>query len=251
MSRIYTQAGDKKPEINKDSVFDFFEKRAAKVDEIGPIRAVIYQDKNPNLAERRDAAEKSLLFPLMNLDRFSTVLDAGCGSGRWAEVIIPHCAAYFGVDVSPGLVRVARERFDHYCNARFSVCSIDNISLEAIGARNYFTHILSFGLFMYLNDDEVTMSLNRFVNMAAANAKVIFREPIAMQNRLTLQMHFSDDMEQMYNAIYRTEAELLDIVHATLGMENFTQIGCGDVFADASLNNRAETKQRWFLWERR
>ncbi len=63
MAKIYTKHGDDKPIINKGAVLNFFEKRAQKINQLGPIRAVIYQDKNPNLAEKRDIAEKNLLFP--------------------------------------------------------------------------------------------------------------------------------------------------------------------------------------------
>lgn len=132
MARIYTQPEDEKPKIDKSSVLEFFEERAAKVSTLGPIRAVIYQDKNVDLAERRDAAEKSLLLPLLKIDNSSRVLDAGCGTGRWADIVIPHCASYFGVDVSPGLIKVAVERFGDQANARFAVCPVDALSKEKL-----------------------------------------------------------------------------------------------------------------------
>ncbi len=56
MSRIYSREEESKPEISKEDVVAFFEKRAEKIAALGPVRAVIYQDKNPDLAERRDAA---------------------------------------------------------------------------------------------------------------------------------------------------------------------------------------------------
>ena len=121
MTRTFSLPGDEKVEIDDAAVLDFFEKRAEKVETLGPSRAVIYQDKTPALAERRDAAEKALLYPMLQLDKEAQVLDAGCGTGRWAELIIPACGSYHGVDVSPGLVRVAKQRYDHFSNARFSV----------------------------------------------------------------------------------------------------------------------------------
>lgn len=250
MTRIYTQLDEEKPLIDKAAVLDFFEKRAEKVKVLGPTRAVIYQDKNPDLAERRDIAEKKLLLPLIQVDGSSHVLDAGCGTGRWAEEIIPKCASYCGVDVSPGLIQIASERFCQYTNARFSVCAVDTISPEAIGVTHHFSHILSFGVFIYLNDEEVLESLHRFAAVADSKSRVIIREPIALQMRLTLQEHFSEEMDQQYNAIYRTESELFNLIDTTLGVAGFRQMGCGDVYAEAALNNRSDTKQRWFLWVR-
>jgi hypothetical protein len=79
---------------------------------------------------------------------------------------------------------------------------------------------------------------------------VLIREPVAIEKRLTLQEHFSADMDQQYNAIYRTESELLAMFGTTMGAAGFRLIKSADVYAEPELNNRVETKQRWFLWER-
>lgn len=196
MTRTFSLPDDEKPAIDKMAVLEFFEKRAEKVKNLGTTRVVIYQDKNPDLAERRDAAEKSLLYPMIQLSKEEHVLDAGCGSGRWAELIIPNCGTYHGVDVSPGLVGIATQRLGHLPNAWFSVCSLDEISLPKIGAANFFSRILSFGVFMYLNDDAVMQALRKMALVAAPQARIILREPVAMPCRLTLKEHFSDDMDQ-------------------------------------------------------
>jgi SAM-dependent methyltransferase len=250
MTRIFTPVNDEKPTIDKAAVFDFFERRAEKIDVLGPKRVVIYQDQNPDLAERRDAAEKKLLFPLLRLDATSQVLDAGCGTGRWAELIIPACKRYFGVDVSPSLIQIAINAHGDRPNAHFSVCSLDEISLERIDATEHFSHIVSFGVCIYLNDDAVLESLRRLLSVAAPHARILLREPVALQNRLTLCEHFSEDMDQYYNAIYRTEPEFLRMQDSILGAARFSLKSYGDVYGESELNNRAETKQRWYLWER-
>jgi len=250
MSRILSSVDDDKPKIDETAVFDFFEERAKKAQVLGPTRAVIYQDKSVDLAERRDEAEKTLLYPMLQLSETDSVLDAGCGTGRWAELIIPACEYYCGVDVSPGLIEIARQRYGHYPNAQFSVCSLDEISLETINATTLFTRIVSFGVYIYLNDNSALQALRGAAMVAAPRAKILLREPIATQQRLTLHEHFSEEMDQYYNAIYRTENELLSMVDSTLGAVGFRLIDCGDVYSEASLNNRAETKQRWFLLAR-
>ena len=47
------------PQIDPAEVESFFSKRAEKAKTIGSLRAVIYQDKHPDLAERRDVSEKA------------------------------------------------------------------------------------------------------------------------------------------------------------------------------------------------
>ena len=250
MSRIFSRPDDEKPIIDKGSVLQFFEKRAEKASALGPIRTVIYQDKAPDLAERRDASEKSLLYPKIQLSAEDHVLDAGCGTGRWAELIIPACGSYHGVDVSPGLVEIAEQRYGDFQNVRFSVCSLDEITMEKIGATTPFSRIVVFGVYIYLNDNEVLKALRCIGEVSAPKARILVREPVATQSRLTLREHFSEDMEQYYNAVYRTESELLGLFHSVLGAVGFHVTGSGDVYSEADLNNRAETKQRWFLLER-
>lgn len=248
-SRTFTATNDPKPLIDPTSVRNFFEQRANKAEALGPVRAVIYQDKDSTLAEQRDSAEKALLFPLIDVGARDTVLDAGCGTGRWAELLIPVCGHYHGIDASSGLVEIARRRFGHCANARFDVVPVDHLasSSDLVGQR--FSRIVSFGVYIYLNDDAVQAALEQLCMVAAPVAKVILREPVATGQRLTLTEFYSEDMDQNYSAIYRPEAELRQLFDSTLGTSGFRLEASGDVF-EASLNNRAETRQRWFVWSR-
>lgn len=56
MARIY---GDDKLKLSYDNVVKFFEDRAKKSAVVGDLSAVIYQDKNPELAINRDIIEKN------------------------------------------------------------------------------------------------------------------------------------------------------------------------------------------------
>ena len=94
------------------------------------------------------------------------------------------------------------------------------------------------------------LTLNRIALVAAQKARIILREPVGIKNRLTLKEYFSEDMDQKYNAIYRTEMELLNMFDATIESVGFRLIDSGDVYQETELNNRAETKQRWFIFER-
>lgn len=250
MARKLTRSGELPPRIDRDAVFRFFEDRARKADSIGPIRAVIYQDKNIDLAERRNLAEKQLLLPYLNIGKTDRVLDVGCGTGRWAEALVPHCAAYHGIDLSPGLIRVSKERLGHYSNAVFTVCALDDLSFEKIGTCEPFSRMISFGVLIYQNDDTVLLALKRMASVASTHCRMVFREPVSLDLRLTLQSHYSDEMEQYYNAIYRTEPELMDMFDGVLGGDGFRLIANGDVYRDPALNNRTQTRQRYFVFER-
>ncbi|MGN2253511.1 class I SAM-dependent methyltransferase [Frateuria sp. GZRe12] len=251
MARITTPPNEgEQPHIAREDVYGFFENRAARIDSLGPVRAVIYQDNHPDLAERRDRAEKERLLPMLMLEGAQRLLDIGCGTGRWAGDLIPSCRHYHGIDFSPGLVAHASQQFSEHGNARFSVASADDFSLARLGEVEPFDRILCCGVLIYLNDDEV---MNAFRCMAASSApetRILLREPMGTQGRLTLQKHHSDELQHDYNAIYRTRDELVRLLQASIPGAGFAIRAEGDLFLDVSLNNRADTRQRWMILER-
>lgn len=39
------------------------------------------------------------------------VLDLGCANGRWANILVPHCSSYVGVDISEEFIKNAKIKF--------------------------------------------------------------------------------------------------------------------------------------------
>jgi SAM-dependent methyltransferase len=50
----------------------------------------------------------------------SDVLDLGCGIGRMATALAPHCRSVLGLDVAPGMVAEAQRRCAHLPHTRFA-----------------------------------------------------------------------------------------------------------------------------------
>ncbi|WP_423458065.1 class I SAM-dependent methyltransferase [Ottowia sp. VDI28] len=251
MSRIYsTSDAIDKPSIDKKSVAEFFEKRAQKITSLGPIQAVIYQDKNPDLAAMRDAAEKTKLLPLLRLDGTQRVLDVGCGTGRWAGELLQASRWYHGIDASEGLIAFARKQFSSALNGRFTTASVDAFSLRSLGETQLFDRVLCAGVLIYLNDDEIVPALRCIASVVSNGGLILLREPLGVERRLTISEHYSEDMEQIYNAIYRTDEELNSLISEAMPEGDFRIVDFGDVYDASTLNNRSDTKQKWFLLER-
>jgi SAM-dependent methyltransferase len=249
--RIKTRLGEQgAPQIDPVAVKNFFSKRAEKAKTIGSLRAVIYQDKHPDLAERRDAVEKALLLPKLELKAGSRVLDVGCGTGRWTGLIAPLVESYHGTDFAAGLVDIARVEHASSKNVRFSVLPSIAVSLDALGETYGFNKIILLGLLIYLNDEDAIETLCKVIDVATSNCRLMIREPVAIDGRLTIKEHFSDDLEQVYNAIYRSEDELFIMFDETIGKAGFKLIDSGFVYEQGDMNNRADTVQKWYVLER-
>lgn len=250
MARYLTPPGSQGvPGLDPDAVAAFFEARANRIDDVGPMKAVIYQDKGGDLAERRDHAEVECIMPLLGLDGRQRFLDIGCGTGRWTKRAAPLVVAYHGIDFNARFLEHARASHGMHPNCRFTCISADAISASALNEID-FDRMLCAGVSIYLNDDQLLRMFHGMSELAAATCRIVFREPVGISQRLTLRSHYSDELEHEYHAIYRTESELLAAMKGPLLDNGFTLIDSGDVFADKELNNRSETGQRWLVLER-
>src|SRR5690606_19765739 len=99
-----------------------------------------------------------------------------------------------------GLIEIARDRYQGAPNVRFSVAPASAVSLSDLGESDPFSRILAFGIFLYMNDDEARGALEAICALAAPRCRFVLREPIGLEDRLTIKEHFSEDMDQTYNA---------------------------------------------------
>ena len=77
------------------------------------------------------------------------------------------------------------------------------------------------------------------------------REPIGLSERLTLKDFFSDELQDNYNAIYRTREELQFFLDEAFLQKGFTVTEEGFLFDEDLLNNRKETAQYYYVIERK
>jgi SAM-dependent methyltransferase len=252
MTRILTPPGvPDAPDLDPEAVAAFFEARASRIEEVGPVKAVIYQDKSGDLAERRDQTEADCLMPRLALDGSQRLLDIGCGTGRWTARIAPLVTVYHGIDFNESFLVHARGAHAGLRNCRFTCVGAEAISADALGEAD-FDRVLCAGVSIYLNGDQLARMYLGIAAVAADECRIVFREPVGISQRLTLSGHYSDELEHEYHAIYRTEDELLDAMREPLLGNGFELIDLGDLFEEHDgLNNRAETRQRRIVLERR
>lgn len=235
--------------LDDDKVRAFFEQRGRNVRDDAPLSSVCYQDKNPQLAVERDAVEKRIILSKLGVDHNTSVLDIGCGIGRWGTTLAPLVRRYHGVDFSESLLDEARQRVTGE-NVSFAQVAAQDVAPGTVDADGGFDVVVIAGVLIYLNDDGAERALRGAASVCAPGGLIYVREPAAYDQRLTLVDHWSTDMESTYNAIYRSDSELADLFARTLTPSGFRTVEAADLFP-AALTNRAETRMRYFLFRGR
>lgn len=242
MARIY----GKKIDLENSSLRDFFEQRGRSINNEHPLTSVMYQDGNPQLAEMRDVFEKERVQPLLNLGPDTCVLDIGCGIGRWADALSGRVARYHGLDFSESLIAAAVNRHNSP-EFSFQVMAAQDLEPSKLIPVQLFNLILISGVLIYLNDSDILNTLEAAAACCDKSALIYIREPVALNERLTLSNFSSAELNSNYNAIYRTEAELTEAFSVTLLASGFKLTTSEYLYPD-QLNNRRETSQRIFIF---
>lgn len=234
MARLYGE----KEDINTESVKDFFDKRAnKKADNLMIITS--FQEKD-NLNQRQVEESKIILD---NIDlKGKKILEIGCGLGRWADFFHDKCDTYLGIDYSKNLIQIAKENFN-YENCFFQEMSAFEIDIDKLIVNPPFDIIFIAGVLIYLNDEDIPLMIQGLNKISSEDKVIYIRETISkLDSRLTLKDFYSDDLKVDYNAIYRTEDELLNFFK---DFDNISYIKSEIIFE--TLNKHDETGYKYFI----
>lgn len=233
MVRLYGKIED----IDSYKIKEFFNTRAKKdVEKLMEITS--YHDKN-NLEKRQE--EINVISNKIDF-KDKKILEIGCGLGRWSEFFQDKCEKYVGIDFSKELIEIAKEHFN-YPNCYFQILSVNDLSENNLPISGPFDIIFITALLLYLNDDDIIEMFEKINHLIHENSIIYIRDTISiLDNRLTLKDFYSNELEVNYNAIYRTEEELLELFKT---INNFKIIDKNIIFND--LNDYDETSYEYFI----
>lgn len=244
---------NEKEDIKYDGMKAFFRNRAKKYQKDNPYSVTMYQDNNPELVKARNKSEIEKLLPKLCLAGNSRVLDVACGIGRWAEAIRNQGQVewYCGVDFSEELINIANERNEV---SDFSFYAGSALELQKVLGENkvecLFNVVLIVGIQVYFNDIDIPVLLQQVCGLCDEHAVICMREPIGIDGRLTLKEFYSEELQDNYNAIYRTHQEHQLFYDNILLPSGFNVTDEGFLFEEPFLNNRKETAQYYWIFER-
>ena len=198
--------------IDYNSTKDFFSKRAEKYNKENPYGVTMYQDKNHELVIKRNSQEVEKILPLLKLNSNSIVLDIACGVGRWADAITENILRYYGIDFSEEFIDICEKRIKKE-NYFFKISSATEVG-NCFNQYNWLScnRIIIAGILMYLNDDDVNKLFYELHTICQKDSIIYVREPIGITERLTLENHYSEELETQYSAIYRTKDNYVEIL---------------------------------------
>ncbi len=233
-SRCYGENID----IDSIEVKEFWQKRA----ENKELNAVLLGNQKDNKdGILRNENEQKLLFALLEKTSEISILDIGCGMGRWADNFDKTCD-YTGIDLCDNFIKANKERFSDYPNMKFYVMKADELDLNILN-KTYDLVIIN-GVLMYINDNDLGKV---FESLAAMSPKNIYlQETISVINeRLTLDKFYSEELDTNYSAIYRTPEDYQSYINKYLTDYKVVE---SNLFLDNKTGARKETNaQYWFL----
>ncbi|XRD25654.1 class I SAM-dependent methyltransferase [Lysinibacillus fusiformis] len=240
----------KKVDVDEEKLLSFFNDRGKKHTIENPQVTVMYQDNHPELATKRDLMERTKITPLLHITEQSTILDIGCGIGRWLDSFNKY-ESYLGADFSPELIKIANERFTNLQNVKFEVLSVQDIATQENFFSVKFSTVIFSGVMQYINDDLLYTLFNKLIMICKEKSEIYIRCSIAMKERLILSEEWSSELNSEYSAIYRTYDECMMIIGNTLIKNGFKIESEGLMYSDnTKLNNRIETTQYYFILKR-
>ncbi|WDQ33161.1 class I SAM-dependent methyltransferase [Paenibacillus marchantiae] len=250
MSRVYND----NVRIDYQSLHEFYKKRAfnkVSIDVDAPV--VLVGDRDKSKIEEWTNFEVEQRLPLLKLDTNSVVLEAGCGTGRITKYITPFAKAYVGVDYVKELIEIIKKRDDiQKKESTFflhsSMQEIANGQIELPLKQKFNRFVISGGVLMYMNDEDVKYVLTDLSERLEQESIIYLSEPIAINERLTLNKFYSESLKSDYSAIYRTEKEYFELFDVFL--ENGFKMEVNEEFFFRDIKAQKETKQWIFVLRR-
>jgi SAM-dependent methyltransferase len=246
--RVY---GDK-VEIDYGSTLGFFENRGEGKGLGSKYNYVLFQDDTPEVAVERDRQEKEKICSALNWEGGGTVLDIGCGIGRWGEAVLEKGWHYTGTDYSRKMLGIAEENLKGYGSMKTLLHGSFQEFKETLlrnGVEGKFQKVFINGVMMYINDADLETGLKDVLEVCGSRCEVYLKESMASGVRLTLDRFYSESLSQDYTAVYRGISEYKALVGKYFLGNGFVLKEEGELFEEG-LRNRKETLDYYFILAR-
>jgi ubiquinone/menaquinone biosynthesis C-methylase UbiE len=139
-------------------------KRLAQIREARAATAAAFFKANAGEWERirslhaPDADVEAAILRLMESAPIDSLLDAGTGTGRMLELLAPHIRRGVGIDVSPEMLAIARDRLAGAHNCQVRLADVYRLPFTAGTADQSFDAVLFHQVLHYLDDPQAAVA---------------------------------------------------------------------------------------------
>jgi SAM-dependent methyltransferase len=199
IGRIYGEKAD----IDREKVRDFWNNNAKKDSSLKSV--LLGYDFGENSADLHNKKEANIVLDFIGNGR-KTILDIGCGIGRWAYNLKSLIQKYDGIDFSDEFVKAAQNNFRDSSEIKFYCMSAVNIDTAKL--LEQYDVVIATEVSMYINDNELEKLYNCINKFTGKGSFLYIQDTTSLlETRLTLKDFDSKELKTKYNAIYRTKAE--------------------------------------------
>ena len=241
IGRIY----GKQASIDSESVKTFWNNNAHKDSSLKSV--LLGYDFGANSADLHNQKEAQIVRDFIGAGQ-KTIVDIGCGIGRWAYNLQPIIKKYDGIDFSEAFVQAASNNFKDSNGIRFYCMPATDIDTAQLGAS--YDVVIVTEVSMYINDSDLH-KLYGYINRCTGTGSLLYIQDTTslLETRLTLKDFDSKELKTKYNAIYRTKAEYEILFSAHL--PDFTLMENGtDLLLDKNSGAREETNARYWCFKK-
>ena len=202
--------GNKQIELNVEKIKSFWNSRARMLSDakLGELQSTMLTSNEIEAATKWELEKSSFLRVIEGyLTKEGSMMELGCGLGRWTRVLSSHVKNIEAYDYSDSFIK----------NAKI-ICAKENINnvsftcsnVAEIQPNRHFDYIVSIALLHYLDELQFKKCIEVIKSNLVTGGLAILRESFGYSKRFEMHGFYSELLAEEYHAVYRTTEEIIE-----------------------------------------
>ena len=193
--------------FENNKIDNFWVKRSKKLKKkkLGLLQSTMLTNNEFNATQKDKREKYNVMKKIKKFISNKTLLEAGCGTGRWTTQFLDHAKSIDAYEKNSDLINFAEQNIKKNTKVKFINKSITNINTN-----KKFQVIISIALLHYLNNKEYNLFMENIKKCSLKNTVVIFRESTSFSYDFELYNYYSSHLKTTYSAHYRSSKQIRD-----------------------------------------
>jgi aspartate racemase len=202
--------GNKQIKLNTEKIKSFWNSRAQLQEDsrLGELQTTMLTSDESEAIKKWELEKSNMLRVIEPyLSKDGSMMELGCGLGRWTRVLSSYVNSIEAFDYSNSFIENAKaisikEKIN---NVNFFCSNVEDINPD-----KQYDYIVSIALLHYLDE----LQFKKFIEVIKSNlikgGVAILRESFGYQKRFEMHGYYSDVLTEEYHAVYRTTEEIIE-----------------------------------------